>query len=552
MEEQVFLNFDVRFNLRKKKDNKPSIVYAVVCFKGRQWKINSGVKVCPHHWNPSKQMALCGTGLTSLDIHNNSIANNKLKEILLASEEMKMYLCEHIEEIDNTYNILRNYINPKMKHKAMSKKEIHLLAALRKIVVKKDNTESSKRIDLGHINVFEKFLKEKKIPLILDNLNLDTIEDFQEYLVEKNKNQNTINQTTSKIIALAKLISSDREYRDAYDWHAKDIHKFVPLKSKLTKTQKKSKQVILTESEIEQLYAFDDLTDGEREARDLFILQCYVGQRIGDMEKVHTDSIIEQVDGMDVITINSQQKTNASAYIPLLPIAKEILEKYEGKLIKINWYNNNQLRRVGEKANLSRSVTYFEPLGKTIKEYTKPLYEMLHTHTARHTFITMMCRMGVPKDSVIIATGHTDTKMIDDVYLHFSPEDQKRKIVADVSRVLGGNATTAQPKLIPNDNKAVVVETIAESNDDKIFRENIDVMIFLGVPALDIKEADNVEKQYRIIIRYESKLLDMVDNEIDFQTIKRMFNQGEKSLRERHDELFALIEKLKQNKQGVN
>ena len=43
---------------------------------------------------------------------------------------------------------------------------------------------------------------------------------------------------------------------------------------------------------------------------------------------------------------------------------------------------------------------------------------MIHTHIARHTFITLMCRLGVSKEDVIIATAHTDTTMIDDVYLH--------------------------------------------------------------------------------------------------------------------------------------
>ena len=55
--------------------------------------------------------------------------------------------------------------------------------------------------------------------------------------------------------------------------------------------------------------------------------------------------------------------------------------------------------------------TTYQEKGKTI---TEPLYELVHTYTARHTFITIMCRKGVPKDSVVIATGHENTKMIDE------------------------------------------------------------------------------------------------------------------------------------------
>jgi hypothetical protein len=58
----------------------------------------------------------------------------------------------------------------------------------------------------------------------------------------------------------------------------------------------------------------------------------------------------------------------------------------------------------------------------------------MHTHIARHTFITLMCKMGVPKDIVIIATAHTDTKMIDDVYLHESPTEKGKKLIEAIKK----------------------------------------------------------------------------------------------------------------------
>jgi len=54
---------------------------------------------------------------------------------------------------------------------------------------------------------------------------------------------------------------------------------------------------------------------------------------------------------------------------------------------------------------------------------------MIHTQTARHTFITLMCKLGVPKENVIIATAHTDTKMIDNVYLHETVCERGQRLV---------------------------------------------------------------------------------------------------------------------------
>ena len=123
-----------------------------------------------------------------------------------------------------------------------------------------------------------------------------------------------------------------------------------------------------------------------------------------------------------------QQKTKARAIIPLLPLAKEIISKYENK--ELLYYKerksivNEALKEVAEQAGLDEPITYEE---NGIKQ-TQPLYKLLHTHTARHTFITILCRKGIPKETVIIATGHEDTKMIDKVYSHLNSKDKAKKV----------------------------------------------------------------------------------------------------------------------------
>lgn len=80
-----------------------------------------------------------------------------------------------------------------------------------------------------------------------------------------------------------------------------------------------------------------------------------------------------------------QQKTKARAIIPLLPLAKEIISKYENK--ELLYYKerksivNEALKEVAEQAGLDEPITYEE---NGIKQ-TQPLYKLLHTHTARHT-----------------------------------------------------------------------------------------------------------------------------------------------------------------------
>ena len=44
MDKQVFLDFTLRFNLRQRKQNKPTLIYAVFWFDGKQYKIITGLK----------------------------------------------------------------------------------------------------------------------------------------------------------------------------------------------------------------------------------------------------------------------------------------------------------------------------------------------------------------------------------------------------------------------------------------------------------------------------------------------------------------------------
>ena len=50
-----------------------------------------------------------------------------------------------------------------------------------------------------------------------------------------------------------------------------------------------------------------------------------------------------------------------------------------------------------------------------------------------------MCRKGIPKETVIIATGHEDTKMIDKVYSHLSNKDKAQKVSTAFKKKLDGD-----------------------------------------------------------------------------------------------------------------
>ena len=430
MERQIFINeMQARFNLRKPRSEKPTNLYLVCRINNKQVKLSTGVKIYPDHWNEKRQEAYISVRLSELDNINNTIVNKKITKLKEYFIEFKHYLCMHPDEIGESMKLLKQHI-----YKDRMKKELQKPATfiMKQIIEAKTCAESSKKQYRSNIDKFERFLKENEIPNTWESMNLDTINRYQKQIIKENPLhphntlRNIIKGTIFNLLGIA-----DKRLDIPFKWSDSNLNSFEFVKDKSNKELADNKKVSLTEEQLNKFYKHI-ITGTERqikkytEIRDLFILQCLVGQRIGDMQKFFNgdNEMDEEAGTISII----QQKTKARAIIPLLPLAKEIISKYENK--ELLYYKerksivNEALKEVAEQAGLDEPITYEE---NGIKQ-TQPLYKLLHTHTARHTFITILCRKGIPKETVIIATGHEDTKMIDKVYSHLNSKDKAKKV----------------------------------------------------------------------------------------------------------------------------
>lgn len=427
MERQIFINeMQARFNLRKPRSEKPTNLYLVCRINNKQVKLSTGVKIYPDHWNEKRQEAYISVRLSEIDNINNTIVNKKITKLKEYFIEFKHYLCMHPDEIGESMKLLKQHI-----YKDRMKKELQKPATfiMKQIIEAKTCSKKQYR---SNIDKFERFLKENEIPNTWESMNLDTINRYQKQIIKENPLhphntlRNIIKGTIFNLLGIA-----DKRLDIPFKWSDSNLNSFEFVKDKSNKELADNKKVSLTEEQLNKFYKHI-ITGTERqikkytEIRDLFILQCLVGQRIGDMQKFFNgdNEMDEEAGTISII----QQKTKARAIIPLLPLAKEIISKYENK--ELLYYKerksivNEALKEVAEQAGLDEPITYEE---NGIKQ-TQPLYKLLHTHTARHTFITILCRKGIPKETVIIATGHEDTKMIDKVYSHLNSKDKAKKV----------------------------------------------------------------------------------------------------------------------------
>ncbi len=145
--------------------------------------------------------------------------------------------------------------------------------------------------------------------------------------------------------------------------------------------------------------------------RDVLLFSCYTGLRYSDVWALQPGNL-QEWDGGRILRL-VQTKTRTAVSIYLTQEAGAILDKYRGederaRLLPVlaNQVMNRYLKRVGKYAGLTAPVVVTEQIGGEIIKKSVPKYELLTTHTARHTFATQSLLRGMPVEVLQKVMGH--------------------------------------------------------------------------------------------------------------------------------------------------
>lgn len=164
-----------------------------------------------------------------------------------------------------------------------------------------------------------------------------------------------------------------------------------------------------------------------QQARDLFCLQCFTSLRYSDVSRLKHSQVKEHC--IEVVT----QKTHERLVIELNKYAKSIIERYrdlEGEYAMPRMTvqrANLSLKRIGKLAGLDEPLEMVWYVGKrrVCKVYEK--WEILSTHCGRRTFICNSLAMGIPPETVMKWTGHSDYKAMKP-YIEVADETKRRQM----------------------------------------------------------------------------------------------------------------------------
>lgn len=530
----------LNFNLREPKGNKPTIVYCVIKCGIKQIKISTKCKVNSWQWNKKQQIPIITSNMLDEDRNNNTHLINIISSIRLGYFNYISYICNNSEttseeEIKNFFtNLLNNsdMANIENLQKGKSKKATKLLQKAFDIYYSEINTqtkESSKEQEQSKLNAFFDYCKEigrdGKGMLSQKGLN-----DYRTYLIKKSKEKgedgngnktinlkcNTIKKLINNVLAVHNKFLNEGVKKVDY------INLPIP---KINGEEKKRRP--LTNEEINKLMTADNLTPREKEYRDLFVLECNCSYRVSDTPRLFDKSLQKREKrGDNEFIVIDTKKEGVKSVIWVTETVRTILERYENgfEYVTINdSYTrklNNALKTIFKKIGLDNIESWKDSKGV---EKTAPLYDIIASHFARYTFINHCFDIGMTASEIIDFSGHSNEKMVNEVYKVRTSTDKIDKAAKTIERLTKKESVSIT------------------SEDDKI-KEYKDVLAFYGEPYINYRDINDSEELLRIIVsKYEMKLR---DRGYTIEVLKKIYNSHSKEDRDKYEQLLKTLDEI--------
>lgn len=472
-----FFTTDVkmRFYLKSPKSKTPSKIEMKVCYKGTTTKIIcKDIKVLPSLWSQSHQRAFVSNILSDLDNHNNTIVNNI------------------ISDYENKFNEFLDFIsaNPKFavtlhlelkKHFNMGRKPIHKLYERPFDIYKwlidsitndnniKDSVKGNYKRGVKHFQEFNNYRQAQGYDAITEYAQIKStiIDEFTDYLCEE-----ATDPKTGDYYAIVTVEGKIKCFMATFHKYAHKSGKITKEETKLVsyalpqaKDGKSSYHIALRDDEVLQLWRYNCENKFDEEIKDMFLMLCLVGVRVGDINQISEN--LQTINGEKRLTIHqqkTQQMLGDGSIGIIFELANDILQKYNDNLPQMNAKKiNENINRIARSAGVGTNEVvhiarqYCNEAEKRIE--IKDKCDMIKTHTGRRTFATILAHHRWQNADIMLYTGHkkedtfkkyckktTETQSIFDKIRKERPHDILQ--ITEAYRQYGREEDPQQPQVI--------------------------------------------------------------------------------------------------------
>ena len=252
-------------------------------------------------------------------------------------------------------------------------------------------------------------LKDKNT--MIENVNSKWLDQFVTGL----NNEGLKNSTTRKYYSILKLALENVG---------------LNIKHDVSHLSTNSTTIFLTEEELKD-FAAVECSPSKQIVKDMFLFECYTGQRHSDIKKLSMADISKTTSGY--VWSFTQTKTKKKQVLPLNKQAVAIIQKYEGlgKLPTIsNQKMNKYLKEIGANCeSLQYVIRKSSYVGTDELLIEKPKYEFLSTHVGRHTHACISLMRGMRYEMVAEVLG-VDIQTVK-TYVEIT-NDMKAKAISSV------------------------------------------------------------------------------------------------------------------------
>ncbi len=375
-------NFSLLFYLKKpKKYVKGAIpVYLRITVNGKPLEMSASRKCEPEVWNNK-------AGHMEGKKEDTKIFNAYLDKMKADVTATHTLLCMENAEITAE----------SIKYKYLGKSD-HTHTLLEAVTLHNDNMKAlvGKEYAKGTLKRFEVLERHvvdflsfqyRKSDINIKSIDHEFISGFDFYL--RTEKANTNNTAIKHLKNLGKIVRICM----ANKWISADPFFGYKLKSKDVQRN------YLTAVELGKIASKEFTTLRLSQVRDFFLFSCYTGLSYADVQKLKPSDIGIGADGEQWI-VTYRQKTNTRAAIPLLPVAKEILDRYKDHPVCVN---QNKALPVSSNQKMNEYLVEIAALAGVTKT--------LGNRIAKRTFATTITLMnGVPIESVSKMLGHTSIR----------------------------------------------------------------------------------------------------------------------------------------------
>lgn len=413
------MNYSIKFYPEKRKDIVDNVPLMLsVTYSGQRMFFFTGLR-CNINKDPEKsQWDAENNKLKSKHVAPDGSSSQKFNADLtdITKAVNDLFLAYEVAKITPTPTQLRKDLKIKLGKisKIKEPEQVSFFARFDQYILDAQLSEGRKK----HFRTTLKKLKKFNPDTTFDNLNVQYLTKFQNYLLKEISKNTTISEL--------RRLRAFWGYAINHQWTVN-----YPFKSFSIDAESYGDPIFITVQERDKLFSAVITDDKLARVRDLFVFQCFIGCRVGDLLKLKKSNIIDGC--IEYIAGKTKDEKPRVARIPLSEKALIILAKYNfpnDDLLpyltdqKYNKYLKELFRYKSVK--IIRKVTIVDPktrLGKQVAIDT-----IASSHMARRVFVGSLYSKGVKNEIIASMSGHVENSKAFSRYYNINKEDQAQAI----------------------------------------------------------------------------------------------------------------------------